>query len=60
MYSAIGAAVAAQHVKDMLDQAAQDHRAAAVRRTRRARSTGRPAPAGPARTTGHGATTAPC
>ena len=38
MYSAIGAAVAAQHVKEMLDQAAQDHQAAAVRRARRARS----------------------
>lgn len=60
MYSAIGAAVAAQHVKDMLDQAAQDHQAAAARRTRRARSTGRPASASPARSTGHGATTAPC
>lgn len=60
MYSAIGAAVAAQHVKDMLDQAAQDHRAAAVRRARRARTAGRPAPAASARATGHGATTAPC
>lgn len=60
MHSAIGAAVAAQHVKDMLDQAAQDHRAAVVRRARRARSTGRPVPAGQPRTTGHGATTAPC
>ena len=60
MYSAIGAAVAAQHVKDMLDQAAQDHRAAAVRRARRTRSGHRPAPAGPARAAGHGTTTAPC
>lgn len=60
MHSAIGAAVAAQHVKDMLDQAAQDHRAAAVRRARRARTTSRPAPGGATRTTGHGATTAPC
>ena len=60
MYSAIGAAVAAQHVKDMLDQAAQDHRAAAVRRARRARTASRLAPAGATRTTGHGATTAPC
>lgn len=60
MYSAIGAAVAAQHVKDMLDQAAQDHQAAAVRRARRARSAGRPVSAGPARATGRGTTTAPC
>ncbi len=60
MYSAIGAAVAAQHVKDMLDQAAQDHQAAAVRRARRTRTASRPASAVAARTTGHGATTAPC
>ncbi len=60
MYSAIGAAVAAQHVKDMLDQAAQDHQAAAVRRARRVRTASRPASAAAARTTGHGATTAPC
>jgi hypothetical protein len=60
MYSAIGAAVAAQHVKDMLDQAAQDHRVAASRRARRARSASRPALASSARTAGHGATTAPC
>jgi hypothetical protein len=60
VYSAIGAAVAAQHVKDMLDQAAQDHRAAAARRTRRARLAGRPAAAGPARATGRETTTAPC
>jgi hypothetical protein len=60
VYSAIGAAVAAQHVKDMLDQAAQDHRAAAARRTRRAGSAGRPAVAGPARATGRETTTAPC
>jgi hypothetical protein len=60
VYAAISAAVAAQHVKDMLDQAAQDHRAAAVRRTRRARSARQAASAGPARPTGHGATTAPC
>ncbi len=58
MYSAIGAAVAAQHVKDMLDQAAQDRQATAVRRARRTRFGRRPA--GPARATGHGATTAPC
>ena len=60
MYSAIGAAVAAQHVKDMLDQAAHDHQTAAVRRARRARTASRPAAAAAARTTGHGATTAPC
>lgn len=60
MHSAIGAAVAAQHVKEMLDQAAQDHQAAAVRRARRARSVRRPGSAGPARTAGQGATTAPC
>jgi hypothetical protein len=60
MHSAIGAAVAAQHVKDMLDQAAQDHQAAAVRRARRARTASRPAPGGATRTTGHGASTAPC
>jgi hypothetical protein len=60
VYSAIGAAVAAQHVKDMLDQAAQDHQAAAVRRARRARTGSRPVSAAAARRTGHGATTAPC
>lgn len=60
MYSAIGAVVAAQHVKDMLDQAAQDHQAAAVRRARRARSAGRPVSAGPAPVTGRGTSTAPC
>lgn len=60
MYSAIGAAVAAQHVRDMLDQAAQDHRAAAVRRARRTRTASRVASAAAARTTGHGATAAPC
>ncbi|MGP7998119.1 MAG: hypothetical protein ACLPKI_12445 [Streptosporangiaceae bacterium] len=60
MYSAIGAAVAAQHVRDLLDQAAQDHRAATVRRARRTRAGHRPAPASPVRAAGHGTTTAPC
>ena len=60
MYSAIGAAVAAQHVKDMLDQAAQDHRATAARRARRARPASRPMSAGGARSAGRGTTTAPC
>ena len=60
MHSAIGAAVAAQHVKDMLDQAAQDRRATAARRARRARPARRPGSAAPAPAAGHGTTTVPC
>lgn len=60
VYSAIGAAVAAQHVKDMLDQAAQDRQASAARRAHRARPAHRTRPSGPARTAGQGTTTVPC
>ena len=41
MHSLIQSAVAAQHVKDMLDHAAEDGRAREARRARKARRLGR-------------------
>ena len=50
MHPVIQSAVAAQHVKDMLDHAAEENRAHEVRRTRPGRRWGRHArPATPAR-----------